>query len=78
MNVVRTDGNCLQYNVVADQFVVVWLGIVAIIIFLVSEVISEQPFCNSKRAVMVDVKHYLHTQARGAKVSLSHKLPHTN
>ena len=56
MHVIRTDGNFLQYNDTADQFVVVWLGIVA---------------------VMVDVKHYLHTQARGAKVSLSHKLPHT-
>ena len=78
MNVVRTDENFLQYNDVADQFVVVWLGIVAIIIFLTLEFGSEQPFCTSKRAVMVDVKHYLHTQARGAKVSLSHKLPHTN
>ena len=78
MNGVRTDGNCLQHNDVADQFVVVWLGIVAIIIFLVLEFVSEQPFCNSKPDVMVDVKHYLHTQARGAKVSLSHKLPHTN
>ena len=29
-------------------------------------------------AVIVDVNHYLHTQARGAKVSLSLKLPHTN
>ena len=29
MHVIRTDGNLLQYNDVADQFVVVWLGIVA-------------------------------------------------
>ena len=49
--------NVLQYNDVADQFVVVWLGIVAF---------------------RVDVKHYLHTQARGVKVSLSHTMPHTN
>ena len=47
----------MQYNDVADQVVVVWLGIVA---------------------VMVDVKHYLHTQAWGAKASLSHTLPHSN
>ena len=26
----RTDGNFLQYSDVADQFVVVWLGIVAV------------------------------------------------
>ena len=65
MNVVRTDGNVLQYNDVADQFVVGWLGIVAIIIFLILEFVSEQPFCNLKPAVMVDVKLYFHTQARG-------------
>ena len=33
MNVFRTDGKVLQYNDVADQFVVVWLGIAVIIIF---------------------------------------------
>ena len=32
MHVMRTDGNFLQYNDVADQFVVVWLGIVAVMV----------------------------------------------
>ena len=32
MHVIRTDGSGLQYNDVADQFVVVWLGIVAVMV----------------------------------------------
>ena len=32
MHVIRTDGNLLQYNDVADQFVVVGLGIVAVMV----------------------------------------------
>ena len=50
MNVIRTDGNFLEYNDVADQFVVVWLGIVAINLFLVLEFGSEQPLSNSIRS----------------------------
>ena len=32
MHAIRTNGNCLQYNDVADQFVVVWLGIAAVMV----------------------------------------------
>ena len=32
MHGIRTDGNVLQHNDVADQFVVVWLGIVAVMV----------------------------------------------
>ena len=32
MHVIRTDGNFLKYNNVAMQFVMVWLGIVAIMV----------------------------------------------
>ena len=68
MHVIRTDGNLLQYNDVADQFVVVWTGIVAVMVnvkhyyFHIHKLGEQKSLCPISCHIPTKYKnHALHT-----------------